>query len=106
MNQNTCQYALALDGKGMVPSIKLGNSLDFVQVNIQRFEGWSRDMELFAMKLPVIPSPKLDVLHLVPKGSFDIASGLPSLYNQEHPFDIVGVFSNLPVPLFQLPDIG
>ena len=23
------------------------------------------------MKLPVIPSPKLDVLHLVPKGSFD-----------------------------------
>ena len=58
------------------------------------------------MKLPVIPSPKLDVLHLVPKGSFDIASGLPSLYNHEHPSDMVGILSYLPVPLFQLPDIG
>jgi hypothetical protein len=53
----------------------------------------------------VTPVGKLAVAHLVPNSSFEIASGLPSLYNHEHPSDIVGILLNLPVPLFQLPDI-
>ena len=59
-----------------------------------------------SIKLDVTPVVKLAVAHLVPKSSSEKASGLPSLYNHEHPSDIVGILLYLPVPLFQLPDIA
>ena len=58
------------------------------------------------MKLAVTPVEKLDVAHSIPKGSRDIALGLPFLCFQEQPSDTIGIFVNLPVPLVQLLDTG